>query len=69
MRADAIGRIKSGETVVISAAAGAVGSVAGQIAKIKGCRVIGIAGGQEKCSALSVGGKPTTWRYWSPGRP
>jgi NADPH-dependent curcumin reductase CurA len=41
-----IGQIKAGETVVISSAAGATGSVAGQIAKIKGCRVIGTAGGQ-----------------------
>ena len=40
---------KEGETVVVSGAAGAVGSVVGQIAKIKGCRVIGIAGGAEKC--------------------
>jgi NADPH-dependent curcumin reductase CurA len=38
-----------GETVVVSGAAGAVGSVAGQIARIKGCRVVGIAGGPEKC--------------------
>jgi NADPH-dependent curcumin reductase CurA len=44
-----VGRLRDGETVVISGAAGAVGSVAGQIAKLKGCRVIGIAGGQEKC--------------------
>lgn len=43
------GQPKPGDTVVISAAAGAVGSVAGQIAKIKGCRAIGIAGGAEKC--------------------
>jgi NADPH-dependent curcumin reductase CurA len=40
---------QEGETVVISAAAGAVGSIVGQIAKIKGCRVIGIAGGADKC--------------------
>ena len=44
-----VGQAKSGETVVISGAAGAVGTVAGQIAKIKDCRVIGIAGGPEKC--------------------
>jgi NADPH-dependent curcumin reductase len=44
-----IGQPKVGETVVVSAAAGAVGSVVGQIAKIKGCRVVGIAGGPEKC--------------------
>jgi len=43
---------KQGETVVVSGAAGAVGSVAGQIAKIKGCRVVGIAGGPEKCRYL-----------------
>lgn len=43
---------QSGETVVVSAAAGAVGTVVGQIAKIKGCRVVGIAGGQEKCDYL-----------------
>ena len=44
-----IGKPKPGETLVVSAAAGAVGSVVGQIGKIKGCRVVGIAGGPEKC--------------------
>lgn len=43
------GKIKSGEIVLVSAAAGAVGSLVGQIAKIKGCKVIGVAGGKEKC--------------------
>jgi NADPH-dependent curcumin reductase len=44
-----IGQPKSGETVVVSGAAGAVGATVGQVAKIKGCRVVGIAGGREKC--------------------
>jgi NADPH-dependent curcumin reductase CurA len=44
-----IGRPKTGETVVVSAASGAVGSAVGQIAKIKGCRVVGVAGAREKC--------------------
>jgi NADPH-dependent curcumin reductase CurA len=44
-----IGKPQPGETVVVSAAAGAVGSVVGQIARIKGCRAVGIAGGEEKC--------------------
>jgi hypothetical protein len=48
-----VGKPKEGDTVVVSGAAGAVGNVAGQIAKIKGCRVIGIAGGQEKCDWLT----------------
>lgn len=44
---------KEGETVVVSGAAGAVGALVGQIAKIKGCRVVGIAGGPEKCRYLT----------------
>jgi hypothetical protein len=44
-----VGKIKEGDTVLVSAAAGAVGSIVGQIAKIKGCKVVGIAGGKEKC--------------------
>jgi NADPH-dependent curcumin reductase CurA len=47
-----IGKPASGETVVVSGAAGATGSVAGQIAKIKGCKTVGIAGGPEKCRWL-----------------
>ncbi|WLG83554.1 NADP-dependent oxidoreductase [Pseudomonas cucumis] len=47
-----VGAPKAGDTVVLSGAAGAVGSIAGQIAKIKGCRVIGIAGGADKCKFL-----------------
>jgi hypothetical protein len=47
-----VGKPKAGETVVVSGAAGAVGQVVGQIAKIKGCRVVGIAGGKDKCDYL-----------------
>jgi NADPH-dependent curcumin reductase CurA len=47
-----IGKPKPGETVVVSAAAGATGSVAGQIAKIAGARAVGIAGGPEKCRVV-----------------
>src|SRR5271165_4125347 len=47
-----VGRPLNGETVVVSAAAGSVGSMVGQIAKIKGCHVVGIAGGAEKCRWL-----------------
>jgi NADPH-dependent curcumin reductase CurA len=49
-----IGRPQTGETIVVSAAAGSVGSIVGQIAKIKGCRVVGIAGGAEKCDWLKT---------------
>ncbi|MEN9658302.1 MAG: hypothetical protein RL571_1767 [Pseudomonadota bacterium] len=45
-----IGQPKAGETVVVAAATGAVGAIVGQIAKIKGCRVVGIAGGADKCA-------------------
>jgi NADPH-dependent curcumin reductase len=45
-----IGQPKAGETVVVSAASGAVGSVVGQLAKLWGCRAVGIAGGPEKCA-------------------
>jgi NADPH-dependent curcumin reductase CurA len=47
-----VGQPKAGDTVVVSGAAGATGSVVGQIAKIKGCRVVGIAGGPAKCQYL-----------------
>jgi NADPH-dependent curcumin reductase len=45
-----IGKPRPGETLVVAAAAGAVGSVVGQLGKIQGCRVVGVAGGQQKCS-------------------
>jgi NADPH-dependent curcumin reductase CurA len=47
-----IGRPEPGQTVVVSGAAGSVGSIAGQVARIKGCRTIGIAGGEQKCRWL-----------------
>ncbi|MCB1577948.1 MAG: NADP-dependent oxidoreductase, partial [Xanthomonadales bacterium] len=48
-----VGKLKDGETVVVSGAAGAVGQVVGQIAKIKGCHVVGIAGGADKCRYIT----------------
>ena len=62
-----VGRPKEGDTVVVSGAAGAVGTVVGQIAKIKGCRVVGIAGGPEKCrwivDDLGFDAAPDLYRY------
>tara|TARA_B100001059_G_scaffold98048_1_gene97483 strand:- start:674 stop:1690 length:1017 start_codon:yes stop_codon:yes gene_type:complete len=48
-----VGEVKQGDVVLVSGAAGAVGSVVGQIAKIKGCKVIGIAGGKTKCDYIT----------------
>jgi hypothetical protein len=48
-----VGALKDGDTVVVSGAAGSVGTIVGQIARIKGCRAIGIAGGPEKCRYLT----------------
>jgi hypothetical protein len=60
-----IGRPAEGETVVVSGAGGAVGGAVGQIAKIKGCRVVGIAGGSEKCSYVRELGFDATIDYKS----
>lgn len=63
-----IGEPKEGETVLVSGAAGAVGSVVGQLAKISGCRVVGIAGGPEKCTHLTdVLGFDAAIDYKAPG--
>jgi NADPH-dependent curcumin reductase CurA len=48
-----VGEMKTGQTVLVSGAAGACGSIAGQLAKIEGCRAVGIAGGPEKCKLLT----------------
>jgi NADPH-dependent curcumin reductase CurA len=60
-----VGQPKPGDTVVVSGAAGAVGSIAGQIAKIKGCRVIGIAGGPAKCECVTDFGFDAAINYKS----
>jgi NADPH-dependent curcumin reductase CurA len=64
-----IGRVAAGETVVISAAAGAVGSLAGQIGKILGARVVGIAGGDDKCAAVRELGFDDCIDYKAPDYP
>jgi NADPH-dependent curcumin reductase len=58
-----IGKPKAGETLVVSGAAGAVGSLVGQIGKIAGCRVVGIAGSEEKCAWLTELGFDATINY------
>lgn len=58
-----IGQPKEGELVVVSGAAGATGSVAGQICKLKGCRVVGIAGSDEKCKWLKEIGFDVALNY------
>ena len=49
-----IGHPEAGETVVVGAASGAVGAIAGQLAKLRGCRVVGVAGGAEKCAYVEA---------------
>jgi NADPH-dependent curcumin reductase CurA len=62
------GRPKPGETVVVSAASGAVGQIVGQLAKIEGCRAVGIAGGPEKCEMVTgMFGFDACVDYKSPG--
>ena len=60
-----IGRPEAGETVVVSAAAGAVGSIVGQIAKIQGCRAVGLAGSDEKCRWIEELGYDAAINYKS----
>ncbi|HTJ47035.1 MAG TPA: NADP-dependent oxidoreductase [Kofleriaceae bacterium] len=62
-----VGRMAAGECVVVSGAAGAVGSVVGQIAKARGARVVGIAGGAAKCAWLRELGFDATIDYKAPG--
>jgi NADPH-dependent curcumin reductase CurA len=61
-----IARVQAGDTVVISAAGGAVGTIAGQIAKLLGARVIGIAGGPDKCAAVEAIGFDACIDYRAP---
>lgn len=58
-----IGQPKAGELVVVSGAAGATGSIVGQICKLKGCRVVGIAGSSEKCAWLKELGFDVALNY------
>jgi len=62
-----VARIQAGDTLFVSAAAGAVGSAVVQIAKLKGCRVIGSAGGSEKCALVRALGADAAIDYKSPG--
>jgi NADPH:quinone reductase len=62
-----VGRPKPGDTVVVSGAAGAVGQVVGQIAKLAGCRTVGIAGGPDKCTDCTVYGYDVALDYKDEG--